>query len=85
MAQNLRILKCICHANLDAMWSIEPITVKQSLMECKRGLQIAATLGFRDKLFKPLRPFPLEDKFGMSAAIVILQVLLNPGINDKHE
>jgi hypothetical protein len=84
LAQDLRILKCIRRANLDALWSIEPITVKRNLLECKRGLRIAATLGFKNKLFKPLGPFPLEDKFGMSAAIVILQVSLNPGINDKH-
>ncbi len=29
-------------------------------------------------------PFPLEDTFGMAAAIVILQVSLNPGKYDKH-
>jgi len=29
-------------------------------------------------------PFPLDDSFGMGAAVVILQVSLNPGKYDKH-
>jgi len=29
-------------------------------------------------------PFPAEDSFGMGAAVVILQISLNPGKYDKH-
>jgi hypothetical protein len=84
LAQDLRILKCICHANLDALWALEPRTVQRNLMECRRGLNVAASLGFKSKLYRPLGPFPLEDSFGMCAAIVILQVSLNPGKYDHH-
>jgi hypothetical protein len=40
LAQDLRILKCIRRANLDALWSLEPRTVSRTLAECKRGLDI---------------------------------------------
>ncbi len=84
LAQDLRILKCVRRANLDALWSVEPKTVIRNLAECKRGALIAASLGFKDKLYPPLGPFPLQDTFGMSAAIVTLQLSLNPGKYDKN-
>ncbi len=84
LAQDLRILKCIRRANLDALWSVEPKTVIRNLAECKRGALMAASLGFKDKLYPPLGPFPLQDTFGMSAAIVTLQLSLNPGKYDKN-
>lgn len=84
LAQDVRVQKCIRRANLDALWAAEPRTVSRTLSECRRGLNIALSLGFRDKLFKPMGPFPLEDSFGMAAAIVILQLSLNPGKHDKN-
>jgi hypothetical protein len=84
LATDLRMLKCIRHANLDALWSLEPRTVNRTLVECKRGLDIAVTLGFKNKLFAPTGPYPVEDSFGVGAAIVILQVSLNPGKYDKN-
>lgn len=84
LAQDIRILKCIRRANLDSLWSVEPRTASRTLTECRRGSDIAASLGFKHKLFLPMGPFPLEDTFGMAAAIVILQVSLNPGKYDKH-
>lgn len=80
LAQDLRILKCIRRANLDSLWSSEARTVSRTLAECQRGLNIASSLGFGNKLFRPMGPFPLDDAFGMGAAIVILQVSLNPGV-----
>jgi hypothetical protein len=47
-----------------------------------QGASIAASLVFKEKLFKPMGPFPLEDSFGMGAAIVMLQSSLCPGQND---
>ncbi len=84
LAQDFRLLKCIRRANLDSLWSVEPRTVSRTLSECRRGSNIAASLGFKHKLFRPMGPFPLDDTFGMSAAIVILQVSLNPGKYDKN-
>jgi hypothetical protein len=84
LAQDLQILKCIRHANLDALWSLEPRTVNRTLTECKRGINIAASLGFKNKLFIPMGPFPVADTFGMAPAIVILQLSLNPGKYDRN-
>jgi hypothetical protein len=83
LAQDVRILKLIRRANLDALWSREPNTVRGTLMTCRQGADIAASLGFKDKLFRPMGPFPLEDTFGMAAAMVMLQASLRPGKYDK--
>jgi hypothetical protein len=56
--------------------------VSRTLAECRRGSRIAADLGFEKKLFKPMGPFPLDDSFGMGAAVVMLMLSLNPGKND---
>jgi len=40
-------------------------------------------LGLKAKLFWPLGPFPLNDTFGMGAAIVMLKASLRPGKYDK--
>jgi hypothetical protein len=82
LAQDVRVLKCIRRANLDSFWAAEPRTVSRTLAECRRGSRIAADLGFEKKLFKPMGPFPLDDSFGMGAAVVMLMLSLNPGKND---
>jgi len=82
--KDIRVQKCIRRANLDAFWSVEPRTVNRTLMECRRGSDIASSLGFRNKLFRPMGPFPTDDVFGMAAAIVILQSSLRTGKYDKH-
>jgi hypothetical protein len=83
LPQDIRIQKLIRRANLDALWAREPITVKTTLAVGRQGASIAASLGFKDKLFQPMGPFPLDDSFGMAAAIVMLQSSLRPGQNDK--
>ena len=79
-----RLLKCIRRANLDALWATEPDTVSKNLSELRRGAGIAASLGIHKKMFRPMGPYPVDDSFGMSAAIVMLQLSLNPGKNDKN-
>ncbi len=81
LAQDIRMQKLIQQANLDALWAREPLTIKSNLMTCRQGLSIATSLGFGDKLFRPMGPFPLEDTFGMGAAVVMLQQSLQPGRN----
>lgn len=53
------------------------MTVNRNLAECRRGSVIVAGLGFKDKLYPILGLIPLEDTFGISAAIVMLQLSLN--------
>lgn len=75
-------LKCIRRANLDALWATEPPTVARNASELRRGANIALSLGIKShKLFKPMGPFPLEDSFGMAAAIVMLELSRNKGKN----
>lgn len=84
LAQDLRLLKLIRRANLDALWSREPGTVYNTLLSSRQGARIAASLNFAGMLFRPMGPFPLDDTFGMGAAIVMLQISLQPGRYDKH-
>jgi hypothetical protein len=79
LPQDMRVLKLIRRANLDAFWSREPRTVRATLSSCQHGSKIAASLGFKHKLFRPMGPFPLDDNFGMCAAMVLLQQSLKPG------
>jgi len=72
-------MKLIRRANLDALWSREPTTVSGNLLVARQGVNMATALGFQDQLFRPMGPFPLEDSFGMAAAIVMLQQSLKPG------
>lgn len=78
-----RLLKYIRRAQLDAFWATEPNTVGRNLMELRRGSQIAHSMGFGTTMFPAMGPFPVEDVFGMGAAIVMLDLSLRPGINDK--
>jgi len=81
VATDVRVLKYIRRANLDAFWAREPQTVAKNLAEIRRGLAVACSLGFGHQLYPPLGPFPVTDSFGMGAAIVMLQRTLDPG---KH-
>jgi hypothetical protein len=65
LAQDIHLLKLIRRANLDALWSRETKTANNNLLSCRQGASIAASLGLKAKLFRPMGPFPLEDNFGM--------------------
>jgi len=84
LPQDIRLLKLIRRANLDALWSREPSTVNHTLTACRQGASLAALLGFKYKLFRPMGPFPLEDTFGMGAALVMLERSLKPGKYASH-
>jgi hypothetical protein len=47
------------------------MTVSRNLDEVKRGLALASSFGFAHQLFCPMGPFPLEDTFGMGAAVIM--------------
>jgi len=69
LAPDIRIIKCIRRASLDAFWCSESRTVASTLNGGRMGADIARSLGFVDKLYKPMGPFPLDDTLGMAAAI----------------
>jgi hypothetical protein len=65
---------------LDSFWSREPTTVRGNLQEAKRGLKECTTVPFSGRLgYPPMGPFPLSDDFGMIAALVVLDRLLDSG------
>lgn len=78
-SSDLRLLKCIRRSNLDAFWALEPLTVRRNLDEIKRGLTLASSFGFAHQLFRPLGPFPLDDSFGMGAAVIMQLRSLDQG------
>ncbi len=53
---------------MDALWLRDPSTINDTLLSCHQEANIAASLGFKSKLFEPMGPFPLEDLFDMGAA-----------------
>ncbi len=57
--------------------------MRGTFFSCRQGADIAASLGFKNKLLRPMGSFPLEHLFGMGAAIVMLQASLRPGKYDK--
>jgi len=82
--QDQFLLKSIRRAQLDAFWATEPTTVAKNLSELKRGWTIAAALGCKHGMFRPMGPYPVEDTFGLGPAVVMLQLSLRAGLNDKH-
>jgi hypothetical protein len=78
------LMRTIRRAQLDAFWATEPSTLSRNLGELRKGAIIANTLGFQQKLFRPMGPFPLEDTFGMGPAIVMLQLSLRQEVNDRN-
>ncbi len=78
-APDIRLLKSIRRSNLDAFWALEPITVKRVVDEAKWGIVMATEMGFTNNLFRPMGPFPVEDIFGMGAAVVMQQRSLERG------
>ena len=74
------LLMCIRRANLDAFWAREPKTVAGNLTEARAGLRNALALGITQP-FPSMGPLPLEDKCGMTSAVLILMRSLDPGMN----
>jgi len=81
-AKDEEVLEYIRRANLDAFWARESSTVKKNL-----GILIRAEQCF-NRLAIPsatpnLGPFPLEDTFGMKAAIAVLDKSLDKGVYER--
>jgi hypothetical protein len=73
LPQDVKLLKLIQQANLDALWSREPSTVSSTLALSRQGIAVAGMLGIKEALYQPMGPFPVDDSFGMAAAVVMLQ------------
>jgi hypothetical protein len=77
------ILDYIRRANLDAMWCWAKSTVLANLRSAKRMESMADRLGM-PSMTPPMGPFPLEDTFGMKAAIAVLDRSLDKGNFAEH-
>lgn len=76
--EDIRLMRCIRRANLDAFWSKEPLTVSKNLSLANKALSISQALGVVNP-FPSMGPFPVDDIFGMSAACVMLTRSLDTG------
>jgi hypothetical protein len=74
------ILEFIVRACLDAFGGRETATVEKNLTEARRTEHTFTRLGM-PSVTPPMGPFPLQDDFGMQAAIAILDRSMDPG---KH-
>jgi hypothetical protein len=72
----------IRRANIDAFWSREHTTIGHNLSKINRVLQISHELGLDKPPVPMLGTWPVEDKFGMGAAIVLLKHSLNHGVTE---
>jgi RNAse (barnase) inhibitor barstar len=76
-ARNLKDLNLVCgigRANLDALWARRPGAVKSNLTLVLRIVKVQEEAhGIpKGQMFRPQGPHPVEDKFGMMTAVVLL-------------
>ena len=79
------LLTAIRRANLDAFWGRAPSTVTgnmYTMLNVVRTMQDKYGVSRNLRYFPSQGPHPLEDTFGMFAACVMLEHLLNPGMNE---
>jgi hypothetical protein len=79
------LMKYLRRVNLDAFWSREPTTIKQSLGKVIRDLQIAHELGMRNPPMPKLGPWKLVDEFKAAAAIIMVNHSLDPGVMETTD
>lgn len=72
------LLCCIQRVNLDALWGQESATVSSTLRAMRQLLQAWCKVGI-DPYFPPMKPFPVEDLFGVRIAIGMIMESLEPG------
>lgn len=75
---DMEVLEYIRRVNLDAFWSRETSTVKGNLRLLIKAETSNASLNL-PPLLKNMGPWPLEDTFGMQAAIAVLIRSLDKG------
>ena len=72
-AEDFRVQVLIRRAILDSFWARESGTVSKNLTTARKAVRIARSLGLPPcRPFGPMGPFPLDDTFGMSVAVIML-------------
>lgn len=82
-AEDTKIVALIRRVNLDAFWSRERSPMEKNLLEAqRRALRICHSLLLPSSApFISMGPYPLEDSFGVTEAILLLERSTDPG---KH-
>jgi hypothetical protein len=81
---DVRCMKFIRRAKLDAFWSREPTTIESNhrtfdkAIQCWKFLSLSA-----DDVLPRLGPFPIKDNQGYGLAIPLLVCSLDPGKNEE--
>lgn len=78
-----RLLAYIRRVNLDALWSRAPGTLSGSVAGIRKILSISEALDIPPCL-KPIGPWPVEDNWGFSLGIIIVEASQAPGINSNN-
>lgn len=77
------VLKFIRRANLDALWSRSPGTVRNTVREVRNLRTKASMLGLdAEAMLPPMGPWPVKDIHGIGVAVCILLRSLDPGKNE---
>ena len=77
------LLRFIRRANLDALWSREPGTIKNTAREVRNLRDKARIFGLdANQMLPKMGPFPVRDVHGMSVAVCILLRSLDAGRNE---
>ena len=74
----------IRRANLDALWSRERSTVQANRLQGKHWMSASESAGWNDYALPKRGLFPVEDTFGMQAAVNMLLRSRDVGINAKN-
>jgi hypothetical protein len=78
------LLKFIRRANMDALWSRESGTVKNTSREIRNLYEKGRLLRLDvDRMMPAMGPFPVQDKQGMGLAVCILLRSLDVGKNER--
>ena len=78
------LIKVIRRANLDSLWARERSTVRSNFAEAKRSVRIKSTFQMDHRILPQLRPFPLEDIWGVGEAVCLLWRTLDAGKNTER-
>ena len=75
---------CIRRANLDALWSRERSTVRANMLQGRLWISASESAGWIDHGLPKRGPYPVEDTFGMQAAVNLLLRSGSVGINSRN-
>jgi hypothetical protein len=74
----------IRRVSLDAFWAREPKSVYNNSRVVQRVMLTEDRMGWQNKIIPAMGPYPLEDAFGMGAAVAVLDKSMDRGIYETR-